>query len=136
MAGYAGAFVMRDGLLKFGSTDFTAQVDRVRLVPETPTQTWRSLVPDGVATDVDSAAWTLELQGVQDHESGGLADYLYDNAGDLVTFEVAPVRGSGKVKFTGSARAVAVPFGGDRGEFATFEVSLQVDGAPTKTTQS
>lgn len=134
MAGYAGAYVLRDALLTLGDTEFQAQVNRARLVPDTPIQQMRTLVPDGVITDVDSSTWVLELQGVQDWETGGLAAYLNTNAGELVEFELAPRNATGKKMATGSVRALPVPFGGDQGEFATFEVELPVDGAPTFST--
>lgn len=136
MAGYAGAYVIRDALVEFGSTEYQLQCTRVRLVPDTPIQQMRSLVPDGVVTDVDSTTWTLELSGWQDWETGGLAKYFNDNAGELVTFTVAPRVGTGKAQATGSVRALPVPFGGDQGEWATFEVELPVDGAPTFGAQS
>lgn len=131
MAGYAGAFVIKDALVEFGSTEFQAQCSRARLVPDTPIQQMRTLDPDGVITDIDSATWTLELAGVQDWETGGLAAFLNTNAGTLVTFTIAPRNADTKMSATGSVRALPVPFGGDQGAFATFEVSLPVDGAPT-----
>ena len=131
MAAYAGAFVIRNALVKFGATDFTNQTTKARLVPDTPIQTMRTLVPDGQITDVDSAMWSLELTGVQDWETGGLAAFLNTNQGTLQTVIIAPVAGTGKKQATVSVRCIAVPFGGDQGAFATFDVTLAVQGQPT-----
>lgn len=131
MAAYAGAFVIRDALVKFGASEYGNQVSKARLVPERNVQTMRTLVPDGTLTDVDSASWTLELSGVQDWEDGGLADYFKDNAGSLVTAVIAPANDTGNVQATVEVRVFEVPFGGESGQWATFEVTFPVQGEPT-----
>lgn len=136
MTAYTGGFVIKDALVKFASTDFTNQVSKARLVPDTPIQVMRTLVPDGAITDVDSATWVLELTGVQDYETGGLAAYLNTNAGTLVTAIIAPSKGTGKRQATVSVRAIQVPFGGEQGEFANFDVELPVQGQPTFASQA
>src|SRR5215216_3735832 len=98
MAGYTGAFVVKDAVVKLGGTSFAGQTWRARLVPDTPIQQQRTLVPDGTVSDTDGSTWVLELSGLQDHETSGLAKYLWDNKGNQVTFEVAPKSGSGKAK--------------------------------------
>ena len=131
MAAYAGAFVIKNALVKFGGTDFSNQCTKARLVPDTPEQTLRTLVPDGVVTDTDSTVWTLELSGIQDWETGGLAAFLNTNAGTLQNVIVAPVAGTGKKQATVSVRVKPVDFGGDQGAWSTFDVSLMVQGQPT-----
>jgi hypothetical protein len=131
MTAYTGAWVMRNALVKFAGTDFTNQVTKARLIPETPIQTLRTLVPDGAIVDVDSTVWTLELSGIQDWETGGLALYLNTNNGSLVTAIIAPVAGTGKKQATVSVRAIPVEFGGEQGSFGTFDLTLPVNGQPT-----
>lgn len=130
MTAYGNAFVIRNALVKFGGTDFTNQVNKARLVPDTPVQTMRTLVPDGLVTDVDSTQWQLELSGVQDWETGGLAAYLNTNNGALVTVIIAPVAGSGKRQATCSVRVFPVEFGGEQGNWSTFDVTFPVQGIP------
>lgn len=130
MTAYTGAIVLRNALFKIGGTDYTNQVNKVRLVPDTPIQTMRTLVPDGVIVDVDSTVWTLELSGVQDNETGGLAAYLLANNGSLVTAIVAPNNTSTKKQFTVSVRCLPAPIGGDQGGFAVFDLTLPVNGQP------
>jgi hypothetical protein len=131
MTAYTGGFVLKNALVKFASTDFSNQVTKARLVPEVNVQSMRTLVPDGQITDIDSPVWTLELSGVQDYETGGLADYLRDNSGSLVTVIVAPVNTSGKQQWTVSVRCLPVAVGGAQGEWALFDVELPVQGQPT-----
>lgn len=136
MAAYTGnAVVFRNGLVKFAATDYTNQVNKVRLVPDTPIQQMRTLVPDGVITDVDSTVWTLELSGIQDNETGGLAAYLLANNGQLVTAIVAPIAGTGKKQFTVSVRLLPAPIGGDQGEFLQFDLTLPIQGQPVASAQ-
>jgi hypothetical protein len=136
MAAYVGAWVMKNALVKFGGTDYDNQVHKARLVPEVNEQTYRTLDPDGTIVDVDEPVWTLELEGIQDWETNGLADYMRDNAGALVTAIIAPVVGTGKQQATVSVRARHLPFGGTQGEFGTFDITLGVSGQPTFAAQS
>jgi hypothetical protein len=128
---YSGAFVLRDALVKLGGTSFGNQMWKAVLTPDTPIVQQRTLVPDGTISDVDSATWVLELEGLQDHETGGLAAYLRANAGAQVAFELAPRNTAGKVKATGTVIAVNAPVGGEQGEFTQFEIELPVIGQPT-----
>jgi hypothetical protein len=136
MTAYVGAFVIKNALVKFASTDYTNQCTKAILVPDTPSQTIRTMVPDGQVTDTDSTVWTLQLEGLQDWETGGLALYFNTNAGSLVTAIVAPVAGTGKKQATVSVKIKPVPFGGEAGDFAKFDVELDVQGQPTFAAQS
>jgi|SRR6187549_143994 len=131
MAAYGGAIVMRDCLLTLDDVEFANQVTRARLVPETPIQTVRTLVPDGVIQDVDSTSWTLELSGIQDWETGGLAAFLHTNAGTTVEAVLAPKNATGKKQFTFNVICIDPPIGGDQGGFAMLELELPVTGGVT-----
>jgi len=132
MTAPAGAYVIRDAVMTVEGTDYANQVTKARLVPETPIQTLRTLVPDGIVQDVDSTTWTLELSGIQDWVNGqGLADALNDNKGVEVDIILTPRSGTGKPRATFVAVAMPVQFGGDQGQFATFEITLPVVGQPT-----
>jgi hypothetical protein len=134
MPAHGGAFVNRNALFTLGGTSFANQVWKVRLVPDTPFQQQRTMVPDGTISDVDSATWTMELEGLQDYETGGLAAYLQTNAGVAVAFQYAPVNTAGKKKFTGTVTVIAPPAGGEQGEFAQMELEMPITGQPTITT--
>jgi hypothetical protein len=124
-----GAYVLKDVSITFAASDYANQCTKARLVPETPTQTLRTLVPDGVVQDTDTPVWTLELSGIQDYvQAQGLARYLTDNAGDQVEIILTPR--SGGVAATCDVILKAVAFGGDQGAFTMMEVELPVVGVP------
>jgi phage baseplate assembly protein gpV len=123
-----GAFVMKDALISFGGTEYGNQCKTMRLVPDQPHQTYKTLVPDGTATDVDSAVWTLTVQGLQINQAGGLADYLNENAGLPVELVFEPKRG-GKTA-TATVMAKHVDFGGETGNWAEIDLQLPVVGTP------
>jgi hypothetical protein len=132
MTAPTGAYVVRNATVTIDSTDYANQCTKAVLTPETPIQTIRTMVPDGVVQDVDSTAWTLELSGIQDWtNSTGLADKLNDGAGTSVTLVLVPRAGSGKPNATCTVTLLPVSFGGEQGKFATFEVKIPVTGAVT-----
>lgn len=135
MTAPTGAYVIKDALVKFASTDYANQVQKARLVPTVTRETMKTLVPDGVVNDI-SVVWELELTGIQDWETGGLALYFNANAGTVVTAEIAPRVGTGKKKATVSVMLQPVEFGGEQGQWATFDVTLGVNGVPTFASQA
>ncbi len=133
MAAPANAFVMKNAIVTIDSVEYANQVRVARLVPAAEIQTYRTLVPDGVVQDVDSATWTFELTGLQINATGGLAKALRAMAtGDTFTVILEPRAGIvGDDRATFTAMAVPVPFGGEQGSFATMELVLPVVGEPT-----
>ncbi|WP_328850259.1 hypothetical protein OG994_16635 [Micromonospora globbae] len=121
---------MRNASVLIDEVEYANQVTRARLVPDTPIQTLRTLVPDGAITDVDSTVWTLELSGVQSYKADGLAKFLTDNAGQKVEMVLTPKLGTGEDTATVTVTCVPVEFGGEQGAFRTFEVELPVEGQP------
>jgi hypothetical protein len=131
MAAPTGAYVLRDATVTIDSDEYANQCTKARLVPDTPVQTLRTLVPDGIVVDVDSTAWTFELSGVQDWtNSTGLADALNDAKGTQVVVVLVPRAGVGKPQATFTIVAMPVDFGGEQGNFNTFEGSFPVVGQP------
>ncbi len=130
--------VLKDSLIEVEGVDYANQLTRSRLVPETPSQTVRTLVPDGAVTDTDSASWTWEIAGLQKYATGGLAKLLNESAPgatlDVVWEPRAGVVGQPSYAFTVVTKSV--PVGGDQGAFATFEAVLEVQGSPVITTIS
>jgi hypothetical protein len=125
-----GALVLRDSLFTVDGTDYANQVRKVRLVPDQGIQTYRTLVPDGSVQDIDSAVWTLELEGLQINITGGLAYYLRSVSGAQIACVWQPKTGVGNAKATFTAIAMMVEFGGEQGAFLTDTLTLPVVGAP------
>jgi hypothetical protein len=126
-----GAYVFRDALITVDAVDYTNQINKARLVPDQPIQTYRTLVPDGVVQDVDSVVWTLELVGLQINVAGGLAAYLRTNSSLTLSWVLQPRTGVGQAKATFSAIAIMPEFGGEQGAFQAIDMSLPVLGGVT-----
>jgi len=130
--------VLKDSLFTVEGVDYANQLTRVRLVPDVPVQNVRTLVPDGNITDVDSAAWTLEIAGIQKLATGGLLKLLNDSEpGTLLDVEWEPLKDAvGQPNYVFQVKSMPGPVGGDQGAFATFEMVLQVEGQPVNVAQS
>lgn len=126
-----GAQVYRDALITVDGTDYANQLNKARLVPDQPIQTYRTLVPDGVVQDVDSVVWTLEITGLQINIASGLAAYLRTNSGLTLSWVLQPKTGVGLPKATFSAIALMPEFGGEQGAFQTIDMTLPVTGGVT-----
>ena len=127
-----GAQVYRDALFTVDGTDYANQVSKARLVPDVPIQTVRTLVPDGVVQDVDSAVWTLELAGLQINIAGGLAAYLRGlTPGTQLACVLQPKTGTGQPKATFTAMSIPAEFGGEQGAFLPIDLTLPVLGGVT-----
>lgn len=126
-----GAFVYKDATLTVEGTAYANQATKARLVPDTPIQSVRTLVPDGQVQDVDSPLWTFELAGLQINVTGGLAKALRDaSPGDELEIVLLPQAGSSMPQATFTALAIPVPFGDEQGKFATIDTVLPVIGQP------
>lgn len=127
--------VLKNSSIEIETVEYANQLTRARLVPDTPEQTTKTLVPDGTVTDVDSASWTFELAGLQKHNTGGLGAVL--NAatpGDLLDVVYEPAAAVvGQPHYEFQVVAKPIPVGGDQGNQATFEIVLAVIGTPTRT---
>lgn len=131
MAAPLGAYVLRDAEFMVEATDYANQCTSVVLTPDQATQTLKTMVPDGIVQDVDSAVWTCSINGIQDYTAAqGLARLLTDSEGDELDIVFTPKKGTGNTKATVTVKAKAVPFGGEQGSFTSFSVDLPVIGAP------
>lgn len=126
-----GAHVFRYALVTVDSVEYANQVTKARLVPDTPIQTVRTLVPDGVVQDVDSTVWTFELSGLQINIAGGLAKALRTlTPGEEVDVILQPKVGFSQPTATFTILALPAEFGGEQGSFLMTEMEFPVIGAP------
>lgn len=131
MAPAVGAHVYKNALVTIDGDEYANQVTKARLVPDVPIQTVRTLVPDGVVQDVDSAVWTFELSGLQINVATGLATALRDAApGTELDVVLQPKVGFSQPTASFTVMAVPAPFGGDQGAFLQMEMVLPVVGQP------
>lgn len=131
MPAAAGAYVVKNGLVTIDSVEYNNQCRIARLTPDQPVQTYRTLVPDGAQTDVDSPTWTFDVTGLQINKTGGLAHALRALAvGEQVEVILAPNNVVGEDKATFTIVALKPPFGGEQGSWGEIEMSFGVVGEP------
>ena len=130
MTVYAHTHVFRDATITINSVAYANQLSKAQLTPDTPIQTQRTLVPDGAIVDIDSSVWTLSLTGVESRHSTGLAAALDAAAGTQIDVVLQPKTGSGQDVATFTIVAVPVSFGGEQGNFRTFDQDFPVVGQP------
>jgi hypothetical protein len=134
MAAPTGAHVYRNAIVTIDTVEYANQVRTAVLRPDVPIQNYRTLVPDGAVSDVDSAVWTFELTGLQINRTGGLAKALRAAApGSELDVILAPHDETGEDQATFTARAIPPPFGGEQGAWGTMEMVLPVIGQPVFT---
>jgi hypothetical protein len=135
MVAYARAHVIKNAVFTVDEDDYANQATKIRLVPDQDTQTLRTMVPDGTITDTDSPVWELELAGVQDFGALSLGAALRTAAAAGADLDVVyqPKAGTGQDKATFTIRPTQIPFGGEQGNFRTFDVTIPVIGAPVFT---
>lgn len=133
-----GAKVFKNAVVTIDAVEYANQLSRARLVPETNTQTFRTLVPDGSVSDDDSPVWTFELAGLQINVANGLAKALRDaTPGEELEVELQDEAGVGKPMATFTMKAKPVPFGGTTGQFLQMEdLTFAVVGQPVFGTSS
>lgn len=131
MSAPLGAYVLRDAEFMVEATDYANQCTSVVLTPDQATQTLRTMVPDGIVQDVDSAVWTCSINGIQDYKAAqGFARLLTDMSGQELDIVFTPKKGTGNATATVTVVGKAVPFGGEQGAFTTFSIDLPVIGEP------
>lgn len=126
-----GVYVLKDAAVTIDSVEYANQCTRARLTPDVPIQTKRTLVPDGIVQDVDSASWVFEVAALQKNDAGGLAKALRDaTPGDELDVVLVPKDGLSMPQASFTILALPVTFGGEQGAFADFEASFPVLGQP------
>lgn len=132
MAAPTGAHVYKNANVTIDEVQYANQVRIARLVPEQATQTYKTLVPDGVITDNDTPSWTFEVTGLQINRTGGLAKALRALApGEEVEVVLAPHDAAGEDEATFTIVGAQPVFGGEQGTWGTMEMVFGVKGQPT-----
>ncbi|HEY3516612.1 MAG TPA: hypothetical protein VGL98_06150 [Gammaproteobacteria bacterium] len=129
---YARSYVIRKGAtVEVDDVDYSDQINKIRLVPDTPVQTMRTF--GGIDKDRDSTSWTCELSGHQDRGTGGLAAALdaASAAGENLEVVVQLKPGTGQDMATFTIVPVPVEFGGEAGAWKLFDATFEVVDEPT-----
>ena len=127
-------YVVNSMTLKIGATQYETAVLSIEEVPNVPVQS-ATMINGDTLTDVGPVQWSLNIEANVDVAPASLWRILTAAvAGSTATYEFVPdVTGNPTVKRTGTV--VLIPPGGKfkPGEFATFSVSLPVQGQPVTT---
>lgn len=106
------------------TVDYTGQITKAELVPDVPVQVTKTLDPDTIIVDVDTASWVWNVTILQ----GSVFDELLLTSApgtELdVVFQKEP--GVGKRVATFTVAAMPTNFGGERGGTLTTDMALQV----------
>lgn len=132
MADIPGVF--KYAVLEMDEVDYAAYATTALLSGDAPTQVLRTLVPDGQIVDTDSAAYTFQLAGPQ---SSALYAALLAAEGASVDIVFQAEHGTGKAVRTFTAQVPeGLPFGGQQGQFRTFDIQMPVVGAVVRSVSS
>ena len=125
-----GAFVLKNASVTIDDVEYANQLTKAKLVPDTPIQTVRTLVPDGQVQDTDSTVWTFEISGLQVNKTGGLARALRAASGTEVEVFLQPKLGTGEDTATFTIKVLPSEFGGEQGSYMMTELTFPVVGQP------
>lgn len=125
--------LMKYAVVKMDDVEYAQYAQTALLSADTPSQTYAVLVPDGNIVDTDSPSWQFQLAGAN---QTALATALRAAQGTIVEFIVQAENGSGKEVATFNAAVPAIPFGGTKGQFRAFDITLAVEGQPEFTTSA
>lgn len=122
--------------LKLGTDNYEAHVNKARLVPTTPVTKWKGMTPGSAVNMAGDPEWVLELSFAQDHETANsMSLYLMANIGKIIPFALKPVKPVGPATaatYSGNVLVLPGPVGGDLDTTAVGDVSLPVNGQPTR----
>lgn len=128
MADSPGLF--KYAVVEIDTVEYAEWATTALLTGDAPVQQLRTLVPDGVITDTDSAVYSFQLAGVQ---GSPLYAALLAAEGAAVDVVFQAEFGVGKAVRTFTATVPeGLAFGGQQGAWRTFDITMPVTGVPAK----
>ena len=128
--------VFKNASITIDGDQFANALTRARLVPEVNKQTLRTLVPDGVIQDSDTAVWTFEITAVQAWAAAGISKALWDARGTQVEVVLQLEVGTGKPTWTFDINVDPTTIGGEQGQILVSEAEFGVIGEPVPGTSA
>lgn len=117
-----------------GGTTFQCQISNFQFVNNTEDgQKIYSMCPDGEAIEETDPDWALTLTFWSDWRVNGISDFLMENDGEDVAFELEhhPDIPAEHTIWTGTLRVKAPNVGGEVKTTETQEANFQIIGKPT-----
>lgn len=123
--------LMKYAVLEIDDVDYAEEATTALRTGDAPTQTLRTLVPDGAITDTDSPVYSMQVAGAQ---GGALYAALYAAQGTVVDVVLQAEFGVGKTTETFSMLVPlgSMPFGGAQGGFRVFDVTFPIQGGVSR----
>lgn len=113
--------------------DYAAAASKIECQPSIKSATFKGMKKAATFTSTSVESWTLAIDFAQDFETAeSFSNMLFDNQGERVTIEFAPVEG-GKAWLV-DVQLVPGGIGGNGGTHATTSISLGVLGQPRRKT--
>lgn len=110
-----------------GGVDVDCQINIAELACTTQAPTYDTVCGRQQLAGVET--WVLNLTFAQDWSTNGVSTFLFDNAGQLVPFDM-DLLGAGEPTATGNVFVQAGSFGGTAGTPLSSQVALPVEGRP------
>jgi hypothetical protein len=130
--------------LKIGAAsahDYAGQVKTAEVVVKPGTTTDYATLDGSVQTEIGASSYELHIVAGQVWDGtgtppAGLARYLWDNEGQLATFELqahgsAVANSTAQPSATGTVRLIAGAYGGEVNKIAEIDVTLPCQAKPT-----
>lgn len=117
-----------------GGVNFECQVSSWTLTNNTQEgETQYTYCPDGSFVEDTDPQWVLDLRFYSDWRSDGISDYLWNHAGETVSFVLDhhPDIAGEHVRWTGNVKIRQPSVGGDVRTTEVTQVTLSVVGEPT-----
>lgn len=125
--------LMKYAVVKIDDVEYAQFAQTALLSADTPSQTYATLVPDGNIVDTDTPEWSFQLAGAN---QTALATALRAAQGTIVDVDFQAEHGAGKEVASFSVAVPAIPFGGTKGQFRAFDITMPVQGQPVFSTSS
>jgi hypothetical protein len=121
--------------LDLGGTEFQIQCRKAEIVNNTDDpELFHTFDPDGSFAEAADPSFALDLEFYSDLRSGGITDFLWDNDGNTVSFEIVhyPHIPAETVTFTGEVLVKAPNIGGEVRATDVTATVLQCVDKPVK----
>lgn len=127
--------LMKYAVVEIDDVDYAAEATTALRTGDAPTQTLRTLVPDGAIQDTDSPVYSFQLAGAQ---GGAMWAALYAAQGTVVDVVFQAEHGVGKSveSFSILIPMGSIPFGGQQGQFRVLDITFPVQGSVVKSVSS
>lgn len=120
------------------AVEYACDLSTAEIIPSPGDEvTYSTLCPEGSYSSIGKTTYALHVVAAQRWAADGLASFLWDNDGELATFQyqahgAATVPSADLPGMAGEVRLVAGNYGGEVDTFAELDVTLPCSSKPSK----